>query len=48
MESCFGSDISLKVGVSVKQRKDVKLGFGRQNRNAMKGRERRGKKNVKH
>ena len=49
LESMFGADISLKVGVSVKQRKDVKIGFGRQNRNAMKnGRERRGKKNVKH
>jgi rRNA maturation endonuclease Nob1 len=48
VESMFGADISLKVGVSVKQRKDVKIGFGRQNRNAMKGRERRGKKNVKH
>ena len=43
-ESMFGEDILSDVGLSLKSRKDVKIGHGRNNRNAMRGRERRGKK----
>ena len=45
VQSIFGSDITMGVGLDVTKRDDVQIGFGRRNPNASKfGRERRGKK----
>jgi RNA-binding protein NOB1 len=45
-ESIFGNDIATNVGCTTQQMSmdDIRVGFGRRNPNAVKGRERRGKK----
>jgi RNA-binding protein NOB1 len=45
-ESMFGNDIASNVGCHTQSMTcdDIRVGFGRQNPNAVKGRERRGKK----
>ncbi len=45
-QSMFGSDLASTVGcnASAVTANDIKVGFGRRNPNAAKGRERRGKK----
>lgn len=44
-QSMFGSDLASTVGCNASAVKnDIKVGFGRRNPNAAKGRERRGKK----
>ena len=42
--SMFGEHVTESFGLSLTQSKGVKVGYGRRNKNAMKGRERRGKK----
>ena len=46
LESFGGLDVLDKVGITVNQRKDIQVGFGKKNPNSRRGRERRGKKTV--
>ena len=43
VKSAFGEDITSDVGVHVNKGSKIKIGIGRRNPNADKGRERRGK-----
>lgn len=44
VRSAFGEDITGDLGVHINKSSDIQIGLGRQNPNAKKGRERRGKK----
>ena len=46
LESFGGLDVLDKVGITVNQRKDLQVGFGKKNPNNRRGRERRGKKKT--
>lgn len=43
IKSAFGEDVTADVGMHINKGQSIKIGLGKQNPNAMKGRERRGK-----
>lgn len=47
VRSAFGDEIASELGLHVNKGAKIKVGLGTQNPNAMKGRERRGKKKKK-
>eukprot|EP00752_Nemacystus_decipiens_P001421 g1401.t1 len=47
VSSMFGENITGNVGLTVSKSADIVVGYGRKNPNAVRGRERRGKKSVK-
>ena len=44
IKSAFGEDVTSDVGLYINKSQDIRIGLGKQNPNAKKGRERRGKK----
>ena len=44
IKSAFGEDVTSDVGLYINKSTDIRIGLGKQNPNARKGRERRGKK----